>query len=163
MGCSGSLLLPDLVACDPLQALCTCYKQCLYLVLVCCSSLVSLLSLSLLLFVGFSVLSDLSKLFKPYMIRSFRYNLVTFSIALFSVILWPVFFMLCLCFLWLLWFVVNFANFVIFLTVYRNILQYLSFSQSGSVTCCRSETKPEHKPHQRSGMQPDTAKRNTMN
>ena len=93
----------------------------------------------------------LSKLFKPYMVRSFRYKLVTFSIALVSVIWWPVFFMLCLCFLWLLWFVVGFANFVIFLTVYRNILQALCFSQSGSVTCCRSKTKPEHKPHRRSG------------
>lgn len=128
---------------------------------VCCSSLASLLPLLLLLSVGFSVLSDPSKLFKPYMLRSFRYKLVTFSIALVSVILWPVFFMLCLCFLWLLWFVVSFANFVIFLTVYRNILQALYFSQSGSVTCYRSETKPEHKPHRRSGTQPDTAKRNT--
>ena len=105
----------------------------------------------------------LSKLFKPYMLCSFRYKLVTFSIALIPVILWPVFLILSLCFLWLLWFVVNFANFVIFLTVYRNILQALCFSQSGSVTCCRSKTKPEHKPHQRSGTQPDTTKRNTTN
>lgn len=105
----------------------------------------------------------LAKLFKPYMLCSFRYKLVTFSIALIPVILWPVFLILSLCFLWLLWFVVNFANFVIFLTVYRNILQALCFSQSGSVTCCRSKTKPEHKPHRRSGTQPDTAKRNTTN
>lgn len=105
----------------------------------------------------------LSKLFKPYMLCSFRYKLVTFSIALIPVILWPVFLILSLCFLWLLWFVVNFANFVIFLTVNRNILQALCFSQSGSVTCCRSKTKPEHKPHLRSGTQPDTAKRNTTN
>ena len=84
-----------------------------------------------------------SNLFKPYMLCSFRYKLVTFSIALIPVILWPVFLILSLCFLWLLWFVVNFANFVIFLTVYRNILQALCFSQSGSVTCCRSKTKPE--------------------
>ena len=105
----------------------------------------------------------LSKLFKPYMLCSFRYKLVTFFIALIPVILWPVFLILSLCFLWLLWFVVNFANFVIFLTVNRNILQALCFSQSGSVTCCRSETKPEHKPHRRSGTQPDTAKRNTTN
>lgn len=100
---------------------------------------------------------------KPYMLCSFRYKLVTFFIALIPVILWPVFLILSLCFLWLLWFVVSFANFVIFLTVYRNILQALCFSQSGSVTCCRSKTKPEHKPHQRSGTQPDTAKRNTTN
>ena len=93
----------------------------------------------------------LSKLFKPYMLCSFRYKLVTFSIALIPVILWPVFLILSLCFLWLLWFVVSFDNFVIFLTVYR------------SVTCCRSKTKPEHKPHRRSGTQPDTAKRNTTN
>lgn len=105
----------------------------------------------------------LSKLFKPYMLRSFRCKLVTFSIALISVILQPVFLILSLCFLWLLWFVVSFANFVIFLTVNRNILQALCFSQSGSVTCCRSKTKPEHKPHLRSGTQPDTAKRNTTN
>lgn len=105
----------------------------------------------------------LSKLFKPYMLRAFRYKLVTFSIALIPVILWPVFLILSLCFLWLLWFVVSFANFVIFLTVYKNILQALCFSQSGSVTCCRSKTKLEHKPHRRSGTQPDTAKRNTTN
>lgn len=105
----------------------------------------------------------LSNLFKPYMLCSFRYKLVTFSIALIPVILWPVFLILSLCFLWLLWFVVNFANFVIFLTVYRNILQALCFSQSGSVTCCRSKTKPEHKPHRRSGTQPDTTKRNATN
>ena len=104
----------------------------------------------------------LSKLFKPYMLCSFRYKLVTFSIALIPVILWPVFLILSLCFLWLLWFVVNFANFVIFLTVYRNILQALCFSQSESVTCCRSEIKPEHKPHQRSETQPDATKRNAM-
>lgn len=105
----------------------------------------------------------LSKLFKPYMLCSFRYKLVTFSIALIPVILWPVFLILSLCFLWLLWFVVSFANFVIFLTVYRNILQALCFSQSESATCCRFKTKPEHKPHRRSGTQPDTAKRNTTN
>lgn len=105
----------------------------------------------------------LSKLFKPYILCSFRYKLVTFSIALIPVIWCPVFLILSLCFLWLLWFVVNFANFVIFLTVYRNILQALCFSQSGSVTCCRSKTKPEHKPHQRSGTQPDITKRNTTN
>lgn len=103
----------------------------------------------------------LLKSFKPYMLCSFRYKLVTFSIALIPVILWPVFLILSLCFLWPVWFVVNFANFVIFLTVYRNILQALCFSHSGSVTCCRSETKPEHKPHQRSETQPSTAKRNT--
>lgn len=105
----------------------------------------------------------LSKLFKPYMLCSFRYKLVTFSIALIPVIWCPVFLILSLCFLWLLWFVVSFANFVIFLTVYRNILQALCFSQSGSVTCCRSKTKPEHKPHLRSGTQPDTTKRNATN
>ena len=105
----------------------------------------------------------LSKLFKPYMLCSFRYKLVTFSIALIPVILWPVFLILSLCFLWLLWFVVSFADFVIFLTVYGNILQALYFSQSESVTCCRFKTKPEHKPHRRSGTQPDTTKRNATN
>ena len=126
-----------------------CFFCCLLVSL--CSLLASLCSLIL------------SKLFKPYMLCSFRYKLMTFSIALIPVILWPVFLILSLCFLWLLWFVVSFANFVIFLTLYRNILQALYFSQSGSVTCYRSETKPEHKPHRRSGTQPDTAKRNTTN
>lgn len=105
----------------------------------------------------------LSKLFKSYMLCSFRYKLVTFSIALIPVILQPVFLILSLCFLWLLWFVVSFANFVIFLTAYRNILQALYFSQSESATRCRSETKPEHKPHRRSETQSDTIKRNIMN
>ena len=130
---------------------------------VCCSSLASLLPLLLCCLLASLFSLILSKLFKPYMLCSFRYKLVTFSIALIPVILWPVFLILSLCFLWLLWFVVSFANFVIFLTVYRNILQALYFSQSESATCCRSKTKPEHKPHRRSGTQPDTAKRNTTN